>query len=214
MPNDAPSLKVAATKGYGGNVIHFDRYSEDWEAIANGLLAKDPNIRLIPPYDDPHVVAGQATIVKELIEEVGHLDKIFVPVGGGGVLAGSLLSARKLSPNCKLYGAEPFVSHAHQSMKAGKVVSISIPKSIADGVQTQHLGRLPFAIIKKHAEHIVTVSDEDIIEEMKFTGERLKMLCEPAGCLGLAALRKMAKMGLISHNDRVGIIVTGGNVDL
>jgi threo-3-hydroxy-L-aspartate ammonia-lyase len=211
MPLDAPAAKVAATKGYGGNVVTYDRYKEDREQIGRDLAAKH-GLTLIPPYDHPHVVAGQGTAAKELIEEVGELDVLFVSLGGGGLLAGSALSTRALSPRCKIYGVEPEAGNdGQQSFRSGSIVHIDTPKTIADGAQTQHLGQYTFPIIRRDVDDILTVSDTELVECMRFFAERMKMVVEPTGCLGFAAAR--ARRDELA-GKRVGVIISGGNVDL
>ena len=211
MPNDAPAAKMAATRGYGGKVVNYDRYTEDREQIGNALAQKH-GLTLIPPYDHPDVIAGQGTAAKELFEEVGELDALFVCLGGGGLLSGSALSARALSPRCKIYGVEPEAGNDGQrSFRAGSIVHIDTPKTIADGAQTQHLGAYTFEIIRRDVDDILTVSDAQLVDGMRFFAERMKLVVEPTGCLGLAAARAMASelKGL-----RVGVVVSGGNVDL
>src|SRR6185503_6373763 len=172
MPHDAPAAKVAATKGYGAKVVIFDRYKEDREAIGRDL-AERHGLTLIPPYDHPHVIAGQGTAAKELFEEVGPLDALFMPLGGGGLLAGSALATRALAPQCKLYGVEPEAGNDGQrSFRSGEIVHIDTPKTIADGAQTQHLGTLTFPIIRREVDDIVTVSDAELVEAMKFFAAR------------------------------------------
>ncbi|MBN2752051.1 MAG: threo-3-hydroxy-L-aspartate ammonia-lyase [Rhodospirillaceae bacterium] len=211
MPLDAPAAKVAATKGYGGNVITYDRYTEDREAIGT-RLAEDNGLTLIPPYDHPHVIAGQGTAVKELIEETGPLDALFVPLGGGGLLSGSLLSARELSPECAVYGVEPEAGNDGQrSFRTGTIVHIETPKTIADGAQTQHLGQLTFPIIQHAATDILTASDPDLVDAMRFFASRMKIIVEPTGCLGLAAARMM---NTELKSKRIGVLLSGGNVDM
>lgn len=211
MPHDAPAAKVAATKGYGGHVVMYDRYTEDREKIGRDLAEKQ-GLTLIPPYDHPHVIAGQGTATKELIEEVGALDALFVCLGGGGLLSGSALAARHLSPDCLIYGVEPEAGNdGQQSFRSDKVVHIDTPKTIADGAQTQHLGQHTFPLIRKHVNDILTVSDDELIAAMKFIAERMKMVVEPTGCLGFAAARAR-KAGL--RGKRIGIIISGGNVDI
>jgi len=211
MPHDAPAAKVAATKGYGGHVVMYDRYTEDREKIGRDLAEKQ-GLTLIPPYDHPHVIAGQGTATKELIEEVGALDALFVCLGGGGLLSGSALAARHLSPDCLIYGVEPEAGNdGQQSFRSGKVGHIDTPKTIADGAQTQHLGQHTFPLIQKHVNDILTVSDDELIAAMKFIAERMKMVVEPTGCLGFAAARAR-KAGL--RGKRIGIIISGGNVDI
>ena len=211
MPNDAPAAKVAATRGYGGNVVLYDRFTEDREQIGRDLAEKH-GMTLIPPYDHPDVIAGQGTAAKELIEDVGDLDALFVCLGGGGLLSGSALAVRALSPRCKIYGVEPEAGNdGQQSFRSGKIVHIDTPKTIADGAQTQHLGAYPFEIIRRDVDDILTVTDPDLIDAMRFFATRMKLLVEPTGCLSLAGARTMKAQlkGL-----RVGVIISGGNVDL
>ena len=211
MPHDAPAAKVAATKGYGGKVVTDDRYTEDREKIGRDLAEKQ-GLTLIPPYDHPHVIAGQGTATKELIEEVGQLDALFVCLGGGGLLSGSALAARHLSPDCIVYGVEPEAGNdGQQSFRSGKIVHIDTPKTIADGAQTQHLGNYTFQIIQQNVNDILTVSDAELITSMKFIAERMKIVVEPTGCLGFAAARaRKAEL----RGKKVGIIISGGNVDI
>lgn len=211
MPHDAPEAKVAATKGYGGNVVIYDRYSEDREKIGRDLAEKQ-GLTLIPPYDHPHVIAGQGTATKELIEEVGQLDVLFVCLGGGGLLSGSALAARHLSPDCIIYGVEPAAGNDGQrSFRSGKIVHIDTPKTIADGAQTQHLGNITFPIIQQNVNDILTVSDDELVASMKFIAERMKIVVEPTGCLGFAAARaRKAEL----RGKKIGIIISGGNVDI
>jgi threonine dehydratase len=211
MPHDAPAAKVAATKGYGGTVVIYDRYTEDREQIGRDLAAKH-GLTLIPPYDHPDVIAGQGTAAKELFEEVGELDAFFVCLGGGGLLSGSALATRALSPNCRLYGVEPEAGNdGQQSFRSGSIVHIDTPKTIADGAQTQHLGNLTFAIIRRDVDDILTATDAQLIDCMRFFATRMKLVVEPTGCLGLAAAREMKSQ---LRGQRIGVLVSGGNVDL
>jgi threo-3-hydroxy-L-aspartate ammonia-lyase len=211
MPLDAPAAKVAATRGYGGNVVTYDRYTEDREEIGRNLAEKH-GMTLIPPYDHPDVIAGQGTAAKELIEEVGALDALFVCLGGGGLLAGSALAARELAPACTIYGAEPEAGNdGQQSFRSGSIVHIETPKTIADGAQTQHLGQYTFPIIKRDVTDILTATDEQLVACMQFFAERMKMVVEPTGCLGFAAARAIKDQ---LKGKRVGVIVSGGNVDM
>ena len=211
MPLDAPAAKVAATKGYGGNVVTYDRYTEDREEIGRNLADKH-GMTLIPPYDHPDVIAGQGTAAKELIEEVGALDALFVCLGGGGLLSGSALAARELAQHCAIYGAEPEAGNdGQQSFRSGSIVHIETPKTIADGAQTQHLGQYTFPIIKRDVTDILTATDEQLVGCMRFFAERMKMVVEPTGCLGFAAAREMKDQ---LKGKRVGVIVSGGNVDM
>ncbi|WP_158904561.1 threo-3-hydroxy-L-aspartate ammonia-lyase [Burkholderia sp. L27(2015)] len=211
MPLDAPAAKVAATKGYGANVVTYDRYTEDREAIGRSLADKH-GMTLIPPYDHPDVIAGQGTAAKELIEEVGALDALFVCLGGGGLLSGSALAARALAPNCKIYGVEPQAGNdGQQSFRSGAIVHIDTPRTIADGAQTQHLGEYTFAIIKRDVDDILTATDDQLVACMRFFAERMKMVVEPTGCLGFAAAREMKAQ---LKGKRIGVIISGGNVDI
>lgn len=211
MPHDAPPSKIAATRGYGADVVLYDRYTQDREQIGRDL-AQQRGMTLIPPYDHFDVIAGQGTTAKELFEEVGQLDALFVCLGGGGLLSGSALSTRALSPATKLYGVEPEAGNdGQQSFRSGSIVHIDTPKTIADGAQTQHLGNLTFPIIRRDVDDILTVSDEQLRAEMRFFAARMKLVVEPTGCLGLAAARAMKEQ---LQGQRVGVIISGGNVDV
>ncbi|HEX8602912.1 MAG TPA: threo-3-hydroxy-L-aspartate ammonia-lyase [Pseudoduganella sp.] len=211
MPHDAPAAKVAATRGYGGNVVTYDRYTEDREQIGRSLADRH-GLTLIPPYDHPDVIAGQGTAARELFEETGPLDAFFVCLGGGGLLAGSALSTRALSPECRLYGVEPEAGNdGQQSFRSGAIVHIDTPKTIADGAQTQHLGQYTFPIILRDVDDILTVTDDELVQCMRFFAERMKIVVEPTGCLGFAAARRMKEQ---LRGKRVGILVSGGNIDL
>ncbi|MCU4119502.1 threo-3-hydroxy-L-aspartate ammonia-lyase [Variovorax sp. N23] len=211
MPLDAPAAKVTATRGYGAEVVTYDRFTEDREAISK-RLASERGMTLIPPYDHPDVIAGQGTAAKELIEEVGPLDALYVCLGGGGLTSGSALAAHALSPGCKVYGVEPEAGNdAQQSLRAGHIVHIETPKTIADGAQTQHLGAYTFGIIRRDVADIRTVSDAQLVEGMRFFAERMKMVVEPTGCLAFAGAVADAPS---LQGAKVGVIVSGGNVDL
>ncbi|HRP27136.1 MAG TPA: threo-3-hydroxy-L-aspartate ammonia-lyase [Burkholderiaceae bacterium] len=211
MPHDAPRSKVAATQGYGAEVIRFDRYREDREAIAL-RLAQDRGLTLVPPYDHPDVIAGQGTATLELIEEVGALDDLFVCLGGGGLLSGAALATRALAPGCRIHGVEPEAGNdAQQSIARGEIVHIETPQTIADGAQTQHLGRLTFEIIRRDVADIVTATDAQLMQAMRFFFERMKLVVEPTGCLGFAGA---CHAGLPLAGRRVGVLISGGNVDL
>jgi len=211
MPHDAPAAKVAATRGYGGNVVIYDRYKEDREQIGRDLAEKH-GLTLIPPYDHADVIAGQGTVALELFEEVGKLDALFTPLGGGGLLSGTALSTRALAPECRLYGVEPEAGNDGQcSFRSGSIVHIDTPKTIADGAQTQHLGNITFPIIRRDVDDILTATDAQLVECMRFFAERMKLIVEPTGCLGFAAARDM-KAEL--QGKRVGVVISGGNVDI
>jgi len=211
MPKDAPAAKVAATQGYGAEVVMYDRFTEDREALTK-RLAQERGMTMIPPYDHPDVLTGQGTAVKELIEETGPLDHLFVCLGGGGLLSGSALSARALAPDCKVYGVEPEAGNdGQQSLRTGKIVRIETPKTIADGAQTQYLGEYTFGIIRRDVDDIFTVTDAQLVDAMRFFAERMKMVVEPTGCLAFAGAIAASKS---IAGQRVGIVISGGNVDL
>ncbi|MBG6037935.1 threo-3-hydroxy-L-aspartate ammonia-lyase [Proteus cibarius] len=211
MPEDAPKAKMEATKGYGGRVITYNRYTEDREEIGQQLAQKE-GLTLIPPYDHPHIIAGQGTAAKELFDEVGELDMLFVPLGGGGLLSGSLLSTKALSPDCKVFGIEPLAGNdGQQSLRKGEIIHIDTPKTIADGAQTQHLGNYTFEIIRNNVDDILTATDEELISAMQFYAQRMKIIVEPTGCLSLAAARQF---GDKLKGKKIGIIISGGNVDI
>lgn len=211
MPQDAPAAKVAATRGYGATVVTYDRYTEDREQIGRELADKH-GLTLIPPYDHADVIAGQGTAAKELFEEVGPLDAFFVCLGGGGLLSGSALATRALSPGCMLYGVEPEAGNdGQQSFRTGEIVHIDTPRTIADGAQTQHLGQLTFPIIRRDVNDILTVSDEELVACMRFFAERMKIVVEPTGCLGFAAARRMKDQ---LKGKKIGVLISGGNIDL
>jgi threonine dehydratase len=210
MPSDAPKAKLAATREYGAEVILYDRKREDREALA-ARLVEERGATLIPPFDHRDVIAGQGTAVKELLEEVGPLDYLFVPVGGGGLLAGSALAAAELAPSCTVIGVEPAAGNdAQRSLRSGEIVSIPTPDTIADGARTQRIGNLTFPILRAHVRDIVTVSDEQLRDQMRFFAERMKIVVEPTGCLAAAAvLNRIVE----SAGPRIGVLVSGGNVD-
>jgi len=211
MPNDAPAVKAAATRGYGAEVVLYDRYKENREAIGE-RFAQEQGLTLIPPYDHPHIMAGQGTAAKELFEEAGSLDYLLVPLGGGGLLSGSLISARALCPACRVIGVEPEAGNDGQrSLSSGRIISIDTPQTIADGAQTQSLGKLTFAVIRELVSDIQVVGDRELVESMKFFAGRMKIVVEPTGCLG-AALAFSKRLDL--RGRRTGVILSGGNVDL
>lgn len=211
MPTDAPAIKVAATRGYGAEVVLYDRYGEDRDAIGT-RLADERGLTLISPYDHPHVMAGQGTVAKELIEEVGPLDVLITPLGGGGLLSGCATAAKAMSPGCSVIGVEPEAGNdGQQSFRGGRIVRIDTPKTIADGAQTQCLGHYTFPVIRQRVDDVLTVSDAELAAAMKFFAIRMKMIVEPTGCLGAAA----AFGGQLDlRGKRVGIVLSGGNVDM
>jgi threonine dehydratase len=208
MPYDAPESKLAATKAYGASVVNYDRYGADRERIAFDL-AEEHGYTLVPPFDHPHVIAGQGTAAKELFEEAGELDALYVPLGGGGLLSGSILAAGALSPSCRIYGVEPEAGDDGQrSLREGRRVRIDTPRTIADGAQTSELGQYTFEIIRAGVTDIHTVSDRDLVAAMSDLATYLKILVEPTGALGYAGLRAGRE------TDRVGVIISGGNVSV
>ena len=211
MPEDAPAIKISATRSYGAHIVTYNRFLESREAIA-AVLAQEKGLTLIPPFDHPHVIAGQGTAAKELLEDVGNLDYLLVPVGGGGLIAGSAIAAAHLSPNCRVIGIEPEAGNdVQQSFRSGKIVTIPVPQTIADGAQTTAPGKLTFPIIQNLVHDIVTVSDNQLREQIKFFAERMKIVVEPTGCLGAAA----ASNHIINvTGKRVGVILSGGNRDM
>jgi threonine dehydratase len=215
MPRDAPPVKLAATRQYqdgqpGSEVVLYDRYSEDRDAIG-ARIAAERGMTLIPPYDHPHVMAGQGTAALELIEQVGALDMLVVCVGGGGLISGCAVAARHLAPGIAVHGVEPEAGNDTQlSLARGEIVRIDVPQTIADGAQTQSSGRLTFPVIRALVAGIQTVSDAQLVTTMRFFAERMKLVVEPTGCLAAAAVLE-GKLDVAGK--RVGVIVSGGNVD-
>jgi threonine dehydratase len=211
MPSDAPRVKRAATEGYGATIVEYDPATERREDVARRLL-EDGAPTLIPPFDHPHIVAGQGTAAMELLEECGPLDMLLVPCGGGGLLSGSSIAARHLSPECRVIGVEPDgADDAARSFRSGTLQRIEHPKTIADGARTPSLGAITFAIIRQNVDDIVTVADDDIVAAMRFLWERAKLVVEPTGALALAA----ALSGRVPVTGRrIGVIISGGNVDI
>jgi len=211
MPDDAPEVKLRATRGYGAEVLTYDRVVTTREDLAQ-RLSKERHLPIIPPYDHPDVVAGQGTACKELIEETGPLDLVMVCCGGGGLLAGSALSARALIPESRVVGVEPeHADDATRSFYTGTLHSIKNPDTIADGARTPFLGRITFPLVLQNVNEMVTVSDAALIRAMHFFWERMKIVVEPTGALAAAALFE----GLVdAQGARVGVIISGGNVDL
>jgi threonine dehydratase len=211
MPADAPAAKRNATEGYGARIVAYDRAREDREEVARRLQA-DGNPVLIPPFDHPDVVAGQGTSAMELFDEIGALDLLLVPCGGGGLLSGSAIAARTLSPRCRVVGVEPEAGDdATRSFRTGTLHTVRNPRTIADGARTPSLGAVTFPLVRQFVDDMVTVSDDDILRAMRFLWERMKLVVEPTGALGLAAAWKGA---VDVRGQRVGVIVSGGNVDI
>ncbi|MDB5042022.1 MAG: tdcB 1 [Candidatus Eremiobacteraeota bacterium] len=210
MPADAPEAKLAATRGYGAEVILYERERMNRSELA-ASIASERGATLVPPYDDPAIIAGQGTVALELVEDAGPLDALLVCLGGGGLMAGSCLAATALSPGVRIYGVEPEAGDDWvRSWAADRIVSIPVPKTIADGQQTQAPGELTWPIVRGLAAGVVTVTDEEIRATMRFAFERLKLVLEPSGASALAALL-FEKVDV--RGTRVGITLSGGNVD-
>jgi threo-3-hydroxy-L-aspartate ammonia-lyase len=203
MPEDAPPTKLAATRGYGAEVVTYDRYAQDREALGRELAA-ERGLALVPPFDHPHVMAGQGTAALELLEDVPDLDLLVTPVGGGGLLSGTAVAA----DGRNVWGVEPEAGDdVRRSLEEGRRVAIDVPRTIADGLQTTAVGEAPFAVIRERVAGIVTVSDDELVDAMRFLFERLKLVVEPSGAAGVAALMT-GKIG----GGRVGVVLSGGNV--
>ncbi len=216
MPQDAPQSKLDATRAYQqgmprSEVVLFDRYTDDREALCR-RLADERGMTMIPPYDHPHVMAGQGTAALELIEDAGPLDVLLVCVGGGGLISGCAVAAKHLLPDVAVYGVEPEAGNDTQlSLQRGEIVRIDTPRTIADGAQTQSSGLLTFPVIQALVQGVLTVSDAQLVETMRFFATRMKLVVEPTGCLAAAAVLQGA---IDLRGRRVGVIVSGGNVDL
>jgi threo-3-hydroxy-L-aspartate ammonia-lyase len=205
MPEDAPVLKLDGTRGYGAEVVTYDRYGEEREAIAT-RLAEERGLVLVPPFDDPLIMAGQGTAALELIEDAGELDLLLAPVGGGGLIAGCATVA---APGARVVGVEPEAGDdTRRSLAAGEPVAIPVPDTIADALQVPQPGELTFEVNRRLLERVVTVSDEELIEAMRFLFERMKLVTEPGGAAGVAALLA----GKVEPGEITGVIVSGGNI--
>ena len=210
MPADAPKVKLDATRGYGGEVITYQP-GEDREKLTR-KISSEKGLTLIPPFDHPHIVAGQGTAAKELIEDAGALDVLLVPFGGGGLLSGCAIAARHLSPRCRVIGVEPAAGDdATRSFREKKLIEIAVPDTIADGARTTSLGKVTFPLILEHVSGMLTVTDEELLRAMFFLWERMKIVVEPTGALAFSALfhGKFETRG-----TRIGVVLSGGNVDL
>lgn len=211
MPEDAPKSKIAATQGYGAEIVFYDRHRSHRHEIAQKLCDERGAV-LVPPFNDPHVIAGAGTAVLELLEDAPEIDTVITPVGGGGLLSGSSIASHGVNPAIVMYGVEPEAGNDfQQSMAQGEIVHIEVPRTIADGLQTQAPGPLTFETVRAHKGTIVTVSDAELVDGMRFAFERLKIVIEPSGAAGLAAVMT----GKIdARGKRVGIVISGGNVDI
>jgi threonine dehydratase len=208
MPMDAPPIKLAATRGYGANVVEYDPQERTREEISTELKEQHGYV-LIPPYDHPHIIAGQGTAALELTSDYSDLDTLLVPCGGGGLLSGSALAAKHVIPNIKVIGVEPEVANdATLSFQTGALHTVKNPPTIADGTRTPSLGKLTFPLVRANVDDFVNVSERAIVDATKFLFERMKLVIEPSGALGVAALLSGKVKG-----DRVGVIISGGNLD-
>jgi threo-3-hydroxy-L-aspartate ammonia-lyase len=218
MPQDAPEAKIRATREYGAEIVLFDRYTQDREALTQ-QIATERGMTLIPPYNHAHVMAGQGTAALELIEDVTamgkELDVLLVCMGGGGLTSGCAVAAQHLLPQCDVYGVEPLAGNDfQQSFRSGQIVKIDVPKTIADGAQTQSPGPLTFAVCRALLKDVLTVDDNALVKTMRFFAERMKMVIEPTGGLAAAAAMLGDSEGKLNvKGKRVGIIVSGGNLD-
>ena len=211
MPSDAPAVKRIATEGYGGEVVLYDRDREDREAIGQ-RLGKERGLTIVPPYDHPHVIAGQGTAARELFEDAGALDFLFVPCGGGGLLSGSAIAAHTMAPGCKVIGVEPAAGDdATRSFRTRQLQTVRNPKTVADGARTPSLGALTFPLVLEYAADMATVDDPALLRTMFYLWERLKLIVEPTGALGAAAAIEGSTP---IRGARVGVVLSGGNVDL
>ncbi|MGQ0727550.1 threo-3-hydroxy-L-aspartate ammonia-lyase [Acidovorax sp.] len=213
MPHDTPAVKREATLGYGAEVVLYHRLNDDREAMCHALMQAH-GLALVHPFDDSQIIAGQGTAALELLQEVGPLDCLLTPLGGGGLLAGTALAAHHLSPACRVVGVEPTASDdGQQSLRAGHIVRIAPPQALAlaEGALGTHLGERNFAVIKHHVHDIVTVDDAPIVQAMQWLAQRMKLVVEPTGALALAALLAHARP---VRGQRVGVVLSGGNVDL
>jgi threonine dehydratase len=211
MPESAPAAKRRATEGYGARIVAYDPARAKREEVAESLRREGDPV-LVPPYDHADVIAGQGTAAGELFDEVGELDVLLVPCGGGGLLSGSALAARALSPRCRVVGVEPeLADDATRSFRTGTLHTVTNPPTIADGARTPSLGQLTFPLVRQHVDDMVTVPDDDLVRAMRFVWERMKLVVEPTGVLGLAA----ALGGRVEvAGKRTGVVLSGGNVDL
>jgi len=211
MPTHAPKVKLEATRGYGAEVVMYDAGNEDRQKIAEKLAA-ERGLTVIPPFDHPHILAGQGTAAKELIEDAGPLDILMVPCGGGGLLSGCAIAAKHLSPHCRVIGVEPAAGDdGLRAFRSGKLETIKLPDTIADGARTTCLGKITFAIIQKNVDDFLTVTDEELLQWMFFLWERMKIVVEPTGALAASALLQ-GKIDV--KGKKVGVVISGGNVDL
>jgi len=212
MPKDSPSAKLEATRGYGAQVVEYDRYTQDRAAIAAQIAAQRGS-EVIPPFDHPAVIAGQGTAALELLQEVPDLDAVLTPLGGGGLLSGTSISVRHLAPQAKIYGVEPQAGDdGVRSLRAGRIVTLPAPRTIADGAATSALGRLTFPILRSRVQDVLTATDDELAQGMRLLAGTVKLVVEPTAVLGLVGALALARTELAGR--RIGVVLTGGNVDL
>ena len=210
MPADAPRVKVEATKGYGAEVVLYEKHQDREEVARN--ISSERGLSLIPPYDHPHIVAGQGTAAKELIEDAGALDLLLVPCGGGGLLSGCAIAAKHLNPGCRVIGVEPAAGDdATRSFRTKTLQSVKNPDTIADGARTPSLGKVTFPLVMRYVDDMLTVTDAELLKSMFFLWERMKIVVEPTGALAACALLEKK---LDAKGKRVGVVLSGGNVDV
>ena len=210
MPADAPKVKLEATRGYGAEVVLYEK-NEDRENLAN-RISSERGLALVPPYDHPHIVAGQGTAAKELIEDSGPLDLLLVPCGGGGLLSGCAVAAKHLNPDCRVIGVEPAAGDdATRSFKTRTLQTIAIPDTIADGARTTSLGKITYPLVLRHVDDMLTVTDDELLRAMFWLWERMKIVVEPTGALAACALLEKK---IDARGKRAGVVLSGGNVDL
>ena len=210
MPADAPRVKVEATRGYGAEIVLYEK-NQDREKVAS-QISSERGLTLIPPYDHPHIIAGQGTAAKELIEDVGELDLLMVPCGGGGLLSGCAVAAKHLNPECRVIGVEPAAGDdATRSFRTKTLQTVKDPQTIADGARTPSLGRFTYPLVMRYVDDMLTVDDAELLKSMIYIWERMKIVVEPTGALAACALleKKLDAKGM-----RVGVILSGGNVDV
>ena len=211
MPADAPKVKLEAARGYGAEIVTYDPDEQSREALASQLGA-GRGLTVIPPFDHPHIVAGQGTAAKELIEDTGPLDLLLVPCGGGGLISGCAVAAKHLSPTCRVIGVEPAAGDdANRSFRSKTLQTVDNPKTIADGARTSSLGRVTFPLVLRYVDDMTTVEDHELLKTMFFLWERMKVVVEPTGALGACALLEKR---IEAKGQRVGVVLSGGNVDL
>ena len=214
VPNDAPQLKIDAMRGYGAELIQIDRYKEDIDSFIQHQKVETGRT-FISPFDHFDIIAGQGTVAKEFLEQVGELDHLIMGIGGGGLISGCAVAAKAMHPNIKIHGVEPGSGDdAAQSLRQNRIVSVPAQKTIADGASLPHIGVLNLPIMRRYIDTITCVSDDELVGAMRMFSERCKLVVEPTGCLGFAAIKQLIRSGVIKPGDKVGCVITGGNIDM